>query len=161
MFFRLSEIISIVDILINIILVLFIAHFIQRNQTNSRTLKDYFIKEVDKIHEEISNYLDSLEGNLQPKSVNKWFTSRAAKINNIINAINSKYGINSMELVSDLICLQGIIESDVNFTRNFRMNSTTRLTNASLDEIQIYRSQKVKIFHEIITKINDHNKSIL
>lgn len=160
MIFKLSEAISIFDIVINILLVLFITNFIQKNQVNSRTLKDYYIKEIEKVHNEVILYLDKLEGRIQPQDVTKWFISKVAMINNISSIIDSNYIIDSNELVRDLINLQSIVENDNSFTNNFRRNRTTRLTNNTVDEIRIFRAQKVRNFHNVVTKINGYNKSI-
>lgn len=159
MYIKVSEAIALLDIAVNIILVLGLAALIQKNQVNSRTLKDYFIKEVDKLNQGVAALLDELEkGGTRPKEIQGKFFNRMANTLSVTEIIDKRYRIDSEVLARNLRDLQDIIESDVNFSNNFRTNNRVRLSTNTLDDIGAFRSGKVKVFHEVIEKINDHTK---
>lgn len=160
MIFKVAEIISIIEIFVNVGLAIWLASFIQKQQLNSRTLKDYYIKEIDKSHEEISKYLDGLEDPINPQEVSKWFISCVARINNISKAIDARYNLDCNILVRNLISLQSIVESDVDFITSNRLNLSTSLTSHTIDEIRDFRANKVQIFHDCVAKINDYSKPL-
>jgi len=159
MFFKVPEIIAIIDIVINTVLVIGLAIFIQKSQINSRTLKDYFIKELEKMHSELALFLDELEeGGIKPKEIQSSFFTKIAMTNNITKIIDVKYKIRSNELVINLQYLQTLVETDTHYNANFSRNKITVLTSNSIGDIRQFRASKIKIFHELIVRVNDSNK---
>lgn len=55
-----SDIIAIVDIVINAILAIIIIVIIQKKMTTKRVLKDYFINEIKTIQEEYSFFIQDI-----------------------------------------------------------------------------------------------------
>lgn len=160
MIFSVSEVISICEIFVNVCLAIWLASFIQKQQLNSRTLKDYYIKEIDKAHEEISTHLDGLENSIFPQNESKWFVSVVARINNISTTIDIRYNLDCNILVRTIIELQDLVEADLQFAANNRSNCATSLTDQTIDDIREFRSKKILMFHEIIAKINDYSKPL-
>lgn len=159
MVFEISDIISLIEIGVNILLALLIGYFIQRNQINSRTLKDYYIQEIAKLHDEIIQYLNTLDSSsIEPQIVTSWFRTRGAKANNLGEAIEKRYKVSCATLIQDLITLQGEVENDPNFSANYLTNTPTRLTNLTNININDYTGNNAKIFHELIGKVNDYSK---
>ena len=69
-----SDIIAIVDIVINAILAIIIIVIIQKKMTTKRVLKDYFINEIKTIQEEYSFFIqDIIAGKQNAKSLLPWF----------------------------------------------------------------------------------------
>ncbi|WP_192820425.1 hypothetical protein [Rufibacter sp. LB8] len=155
--FKVPEIIAIADIFVNTLLVIALGFFIQKNQVNSRSLKDYFIKEVDKVHNDIITFLELLEGTIKPKDTQNYFTLHTTKLNTITKIIDERYKIDSNILVRELLTLQLLIESDPRFIRNYSRNRNTNLSQNSVSEISYFRSTKLKLFHESIMKVNDYS----
>lgn len=162
MVFEVSEFISICEILVNAILILWIAYFIQKSQVNSRTLKDYYISEVNNIKVEVSNYLDNVESStVYPKEIQNWFFLKLAALRHINEILNSKYEIKSDIIISDLIDLQNIMEDDFEFLINYRRNNAFRFEELTLQMIRDFRAQKLQVFHQTIVLINDYNPKII
>lgn len=160
MIFKVPEIISIIEIFVNVGLAIWLASFIQKQQLNSRTLKDYYIKEIDKSHEEISAFLDGLENEILPQDVSKYFISSVARINNIAKSIDARYNLDCDILVRNLISLQAIVENDNQFIIHNRFNIKTFLSANTIDEVRDFRSQKVQLFHDVVAHINDYSKPL-
>lgn len=157
--FELSDIISIIEIVVNIFLAVMIGHYIQKNQINSRTLKDYYIQEIVKLQDEIINYLNVIEvTQIEPQIATSWFRSKSAKISNLASELNERYNIDCGLLVQDFIDLQNDVENDTNFIRNFIGNLQTRLTNSTIININEYRDNKTKVFHKLVGQVNDYSK---
>jgi hypothetical protein len=162
MIFKVSEFIAILDIVINAVLIIGLATLIQKNQVNSRSLKDYFMREMEKLQLNLTDFLEKLEdGNILPKDVQKWFFSSIAVTNNISKLIESKYKIKQPVLIQNLLEIQRIIESDAIYTANFHSNTSTVLDPLTIDSIRDFRSRKMKHYHEMILNINDFNKTFI
>jgi hypothetical protein len=164
MVIKFSEAIAIADIIINATLIIGLACYIQKTQINSRTLKDYFIKEIDKLHKELNDYLDKLEnGSLIPLDIQNSFFRMINKTNNISILIDRKYkGLNSSSLVRNLILLQQTIENDNVYQSHFNYNIIIMsLSSTTIDEIRDFRVYNTGIYHEIIININNNNRFIL
>lgn len=162
MIFKVSEFIAILDIVINAVLIIGLATLIQKNQVNSRSLKDYFMREMEKLQLNLTDFLENLEdGNILPKDVQKWFFSSIAATNNISKLIESKYKIKQPVLIQNLLEIQRIIESDAIYTANFHSNTSTVLDPLTIDNIRDFRSRKMRHYHEMILNINDFNKTFI
>ncbi|KQB37103.1 hypothetical protein [Flavobacterium aquidurense] len=160
-FFELSDIISIIEICVNIALAFFLANFIQKNQVNSRTLKDYYIREMTNVHSELLKFLDDLDSNqINPQDVENCFFRLVANTNNLILCIEERYKLDSHTITQNILDLQSQIENDINFQTHYRANQGTNLTNNTINDIRTFRVNKLKTFHDLNNSINDYSKSL-
>ncbi|QMU28837.1 hypothetical protein [Adhaeribacter radiodurans] len=160
MMFKVSELIAIIDIVVNAILIIGLGIIIQKNQINSRSLKDYFMNEVVKLHSDIIVFLDELEKPIMPKDVEKKFVVNISKLNTITKIIDNRYSMDSNEIVRDFIKLQTQIENDNHYISNYLGNNLTSLTYNTASDVSQFRSTKLKLFHEVVVKVNDHSNLI-
>lgn len=162
MYLEVGDIINIIGILINLICVILIAVFFQNIQVNSRTLKDYYIKEFDDKIKEVSIFLLDIEANtLNPKDVVAKFINHIASLNNLSLILSKQYKINIDHFLQGLVVLQRIIEDDVNFANNFAINSETSLLPETQNDIKSYRIEELESeIYTIVNSINNHKTNI-
>lgn len=157
--FNTSEIISIVEIIVNIFLAYLLANFIQRNQVNSRTLRDYYISQVNACFYDLKDVLNDLDQDLiKPRDISLKLINLALSTGNLAQAIDTRYKINSQQLVLDILDLQTTVEADVSFAQNYRQNLDTDLEYNTRVTIRTFRGNKLRLFHDLINKINDFKK---
>lgn len=158
-----AEAIAISDIVINAVLIIGLANYIQKYQVNSRTLKDYFIKEIDKIHLELILFSEKMEdGNVVAQDVQNNFFRLVRKTTALTYLIDNKYkGSNAQQLVQNIVQLQYVVENDSTYIANYRTNNTFDFSPLTIDEIRFFAADSGKVFHELVVKVNNYSKNFL
>lgn len=161
-FLEIGEYISLLEILVNIIIIIFITNFIQTKETTSRTLKDYFINELDKVILHYANLFNCLEKEIVPRDVINEFTNSVSKLNNILTLIEKQYKLDYLFIINYIILLQRIVEDDENFSANYLDNKKTILHDDTVENIQKIRYDTFeKSIYELIIKVNNKRSPIL
>lgn len=156
--FEIADIINIVGLIFNLFSVFFIATVFQNIQINSRTLKDYYIKEIDDTLKKILIFIKNLESStLKPQEIRRDFINHVSLINNIGNMTYQQYGINLNPIINDFLSVQQKVEDDDNFLNAFSSNNSIVLEDATIQDLQNYRyNQLEKGIYETISNINNH-----
>ena len=162
MFLEVADIINIVSIILNIIILILVAIFIQNIQVNSRTLKDYYIKEYDFQIKELFFSLIKLEnGTVQPKTLRSNFFNHISAIDNIRKALSEQYNIDINNVIINILVVQQSVEDDPNFSSNFENDNETILNHDTIDFIRNKRTgQLEKNLYQVVNKINNKKTNV-
>lgn len=156
--FEIADIINIIGLIFNLASVFFIAIVFQNVQINSRTLKDYYIKEIDDTLKKILLFIKHLESSrLKPQDIRRDFINHVSLINNIDIMTSHQYGINLNAIITGFLSMQQKVEDDNNFLVAFSSNTDIVLEDVTIQELQNYRyNQLEKAIYETISNINNH-----
>ncbi|WP_343662979.1 hypothetical protein [Chryseobacterium mucoviscidosis] len=162
--FEIADIINIVSIFFNLLSVFLVAVIIQNIQINSRTLKDYYIKEIDDILKKILLFIKNLEeSSIEPQKVQKEFTNYTSLLNNVSEATRSQYNYSlTNSIIIDFLAIQQTVNDDLNFVNAWSNNTPTTLDQQTIDDLKNYRYDKLeKGVYETIMYINNYKLSII
>ena len=150
-----SDIIAIVDIVINAILAIIIIVIIQKKMTTKRVLKDYFINEIKTIQEEYSFFIqDIIAGKQNAKSLLPWFKIMNMRISRLEKTFQKELKIKpSIHSLSTELQIS-ITETD-EFNDSFKED---KLSPSESLKALIYEKQK-NIFDELVDKVVEINRS--
>ncbi len=154
-----SDVISIIGIVSNIILVIWLTITIQNRINNSRVLKDFFMEEIKLIKNDFEIYISGLlEDKFLPKSINSDLNNFDLKFENLIRHLNPKYHTANDFFYQLSYELHTIIDNDVNYTSSFNNNTTFQFTSSTKTELEEYKTQHLVTFYNLIVEINDSKK---
>ena len=161
--FEIADIINIIGLIFNLASVFFIAIVFQNIQINSRTLKDYYIKEIDDTLKKILSFIRSLESStLKPQDIKRDFINHVSLINNIAIMTSQQYGINLNPIITGFLSIQQKVEDDNNFLTAYSTNTDIVLEDSTIQELQNYRyDQLEKGIYETISNINNHKIKLI
>lgn len=148
--------ISIIAILVNLGLTVWIVKVIQRQLTDKRTLKNHFITEVIEIR---SIYRDKLSdlyaGKSYAKSLISWFKLMNIKINDLMLLINKIYDIDIGILKPYRSELRLLITEMKEFTEGYEFDKPIKFSSHSKQQILKFQDRHNNIFNNLIVQIND------
>ncbi len=149
-------IISVVGLIINSILAIWIVKILQNNLANKRYLKDYLIEEIKDIRLEYRRFLNDLNsGKLKPKNILPWFKLMNIKVQDIMEIISKKYKIDKDSLKSYQIELRELVTEFKEFNSNYKENKFVKLNDSTLKELIRFQQENNSVFNSIIMKINE------
>ncbi len=156
---RLSEIISIIALVLNICIV-FVVRCLTTKSENKRFLKSFLIQEIKSLKEEYHNFIqDFINQKIKPKEV-----FLLLKLNNIkITAIksileNQKYRLDTFKHNMDdyHINLRQTIGEIPEFLENYKENEPFILNPESTNKILTFLQKHNQIFNDYILLVNKH-----
>jgi hypothetical protein len=151
-----SNWISILGIVVNSCLAIWIVRTIQNRLTNKRILKNHFINEIKEIRNEYSNCLNNLySSKTHPKTVSPWFKLMNIKINNLMYILNKKYKIDPKSLMPYQYDLQELVTNNEDFISQFKADKAVLFSDNSKVQFIRFQQDNNQIFNDIIIKIND------
>lgn len=151
-----SDYISIVAVLINLALAIWIVRTLQNSLTNKRYLKTHFIDEIKKIQEDYRSFLDSLYSKkLKPKEIIPWFKLMNIQIQDLMSLIKEKYKLDKDPLKNYHTSLRLTITELDEFIENYNDNNEIELGKDSLEKIIKFQQDNNSEFNKLIVKIND------
>lgn len=153
-----SDWITLLGILINSALAIWIVRTIQSRLTNKRVLKDHFINEIKEIRNEFKICLNNLYSNkTHPESVIPWFKLMNIKVDDLMIIIHSKYKIAGNSLSPYQNDLRELITNNDDFIKQFKSNKPIAFSEISRNQIIKFQQEHNKLFNNVIVKINDSN----
>lgn len=153
---------SIINTLISLIgwgITLYIAITISRRLDSERTLKNHFIEEVKIIrdHEEtIFTYI--ISNKIKPQRLKSMVGSLNACVGDLMNLLKEQYGIDDSFLNAFQWRYGQIILDDEDFISNFKEDIEFGFTRSLLRAFADYRTDKLRLFNDLIVVINNANK---
>lgn len=151
-----SDIISIIGIVINSVLAIWLITSLQKNLANKRYLKDHIIEEIKDLRNEYKKFLNDLYiGKLKPKQILPWFKLMNIKVKDTMDIINSKYHIDKDLLKNYQVELRNIITEKDEFNENFKENKAVKLSESSLRDLIIFQQKNNSKFNDLIINVND------
>ena len=150
-----SDIISIIGIIVNSILALWIVFTIQKNIDNKRVLKDFLISEVRSLKTDYSNLLNNLQkGVLRPRRVNATFKLLNIKTQNIMEITSTKCKINEGYLKPYQTELRTLITELDEYVSSFKNDDLIDLKAESMNKLIVFQQANSKFFNNLIVEIN-------
>ena len=150
--------ISLLGILVNLFLAIWVIRTIQTRLNNKRILKDHFINEMKDIRIEYKNLFTNLYGNqTYPKLLTPWFKLMNIKVNDLLEIMHDKYQIDKSILLPYQLTLQELITNNVDFITQFRLNKAIKFSEDSHIQFIKFQQDNNHLFNDIIIKINDAN----
>lgn len=118
-----SDWISIIGLIVNSFLAIWIVRSVQNSINNKRILKDHFINEVKSISEEYRIFINDLQlGKIYPKSVLPWFKMMNIKITDLLNVFAERYKIDKNYLAPYRDELNELITESDDYANNYKTN---------------------------------------
>lgn len=144
--------INIVSIIITSALGVWIGSTVQRNLTNNRALKEYYIGEIKLINDEYSIFLNCLfKSQSRSKDVQEWFKIMNIKIETIQSSIVQELDI-LPEVLANHITMKHYVTNTNEFNTCYQENSlilTPQTRNKMLEIHTDLKNSFVKIIIEI------------
>lgn len=154
--FSWGNVITLIGILVNALLAIWIVKTLQSNQKNKRYLKDHLIQEIKDLRCEYRKFLSELySGHLKPKQIIPWFKLMNIKIQDTMDIINQKYKIEKGFLRCYQMELRELVTEFKEFNENFKTNNSLRLSENSQKEIIKFQQNYNSKFNSLIIQIND------
>lgn len=151
-----GNIITLIGILVNAALAVWIVNSLQSNQKNKRFLKDHLIQEIKDLRCEYRKFLSELySGHLKPKQILPWFKLMNIKIQDTMDIVNQKYKVEKGFLKCYQMELRELVTELKEFNANFKNNDSLRLNENSLKEIIKFQQDYNSRFNSLIIQIND------
>lgn len=151
-----GDIISIIGVLVNSFLAIWIVKTLQNNLANKRYLKDHLIQEIKDLRNEYKKFLSELYlGKLKPKQILPWFKLMNIKIQDIMELINQKYDLDKDTLRNYQVELRNIVTEQDEFNENFKDNLCFVPKESSLNDLLKFQQKNNSKFNQLIIDIND------
>lgn len=150
-----SDWISIIGIIINSSLFIWLVITIQNRLTNKRVLKDHFITEIKDIRSEYKIFLNNLySNNTRVKSVIPWFKLMNIKVIDIMRTINEIYKIDENILNPYQNELRELITENEDFISSFNLEQNIIFSDNSKTKIIEFQQKNNSLFNRLIIEIN-------
>lgn len=152
-----SEIISIVEIFVNVLLTIWIISVLQKNLNNERVLKNHFIEEIKLIREDYRRQMTSLYSNsTHSTKITPWFKLMNIKVNDLMLLIEKKYNVDKSILLPYQQDLRELITNNEDFIESYSKKGKVVFSNASKNSLIVFQQKHNKLFNKIILGINDY-----
>ena len=158
-FFSVDNCISILGIIINASVAIWIVKTIQNRFTNSRILKDHFIEEIKEIRDEYKLFLNNLySSKTKAQTAISWFKLMNIKVSNTMEFINKSYKINKDILNPYQNDLRELVTNNDDFNNNYKSTSGIHFSEESRMHLIQFQQKNYHLFTEIIIRINNYKK---
>mgnify|MGYP006446217159 CR=1 FL=1 len=152
-----NNIISIIGILIQSGIAIWVVRILQKRIEKQRYLKNHLIQEVKLVKDEYKTFLQSLQtGQIRPKYVVPFFKLINTKIEDLNEIMHIKYDFDKYELKEYHIEIRYLITNLEEFNNNYRNNEKIELSNESLNQLIFFQQRNYNKFNKTIIKINDN-----
>lgn len=151
-----SDIITIISIVVNGILALWIVKVIQASFANRRTLKDHFISEVKDLRVEYRTVLNNIYAKkLNSKEVIPWFKVMNIKVNDLMDCLNREFNVEKFALDPYQNQLRDLITESEDFIEGYKGNKKLILSASLIEKMTDFHGENQKLFNDLIIKINN------
>ena len=156
-----SDYLSAVQIIIaalNIIIMAFIAIWVvqsvQRKMDSEKTHRDFFSRELIALRTDLRAFLDKLiRGDMEAKAIKREHHLLSVRIQDILTALNTKFGIDKKYLKAYRQNLMKIIEADSNYVDLFGTDGRVSFNHETVSKIHTLRTSNDHLFNDILLKI--------
>jgi len=151
-----SDIISLISLIVNIFLTIWIVKTLQKNLANKRYLKDYLITEIKDLKAEYGKFLSELySGKSKPKRITPWFKLMNIKVRDTMEIVPKKYKIDKEILKNYQIELRNFVTDLEEFKSSYKDNEMVVLKEGSMVELMKFHRNNNSKFSSLIIKINE------
>lgn len=160
MYLNSSDVISILSIIINSFLIIYVASKIQNDINNVRFFKDYIINEIKLLKNRSCDFLDELEkGKLTTKLIQTSFISITNEHNALDSILRETYNSEYLSILnSKIIMFQAQIEENERYKMNFKQNKRWQLDSELKSQLVELRGEILTQSHKLSSIINNYRK---
>ena len=154
-----NNIISIISIIIQSLIAIWVVKTLQKRLAKQRYLKEHLIQEVKLIKDEYKTFLQNLQtGRIRPKYVAPFLKLMNTKIEDLNEIMYLKYDFDKYELKEYHIEIRNLVTNIEEFNNNYKDNELIELDNESLNKLILFQQNNYCKFNKTIVKIN-YNKN--
>lgn len=152
-----GDIISIVSLVVNSCLAIWVVKNLQKNLANRRYLKNHIISEIKDLKSDYRNFLNELHlGKIKPKKIAPWLKLINIKVQDVMEIVSDKYKIDENTLRNYQVELRKVITEFDEFILNYKENKCFKLKDKSIQELIKFQQNNSSKFNSLIIKINDN-----
>lgn len=152
-----SDVISILSIVVNAFIAIWVVSEIQKNTSNRRILKDHFINEVKDIKDLYKDKFNQIMTNKsKPKDLLIWFKVMYIKIDDLLKCLNELYDVDLAYLEPYQRDLRYIVTENSDFIDAFSSNSEIQVSTVFMRDLMDFHQKNHKIFNKLIIQINNN-----
>ena len=103
---------------------------------------------------DLRSFLDKLiAGGVEAQSIKRGHHLLSVRIQDLLSAINKKYGIDKRFLKAYRLNLMKIVEADDNYVQSFSTNGMVTLKEETVSELHALRTNNDHLFNDILLKL--------
>lgn len=147
-------VVAVIDILITTFVAIWVVQSVQSKIDSEKVLKDFFSKELIQLRSDLRFFLDKLiMGEFEARSIKREHHLLSVRIQDLLSAMNKKYGIDKRLLKAYRLHLMKIVEEDDNYEQSFRTNERVMLMDATVSKLHTLRTNNDHLFNDILLKL--------
>lgn len=143
-----------IDIIITAFVAIWVVRSVQSKIDSEKVLKDFFSKELIQLRSDLRLFLDKLiAGGVEAQSIKRGHHLLSVRIQDLLSAMNKKYGIDKRFLKAYQLNLMKVVEADDNYVQSFSTNSMVTLKDETVSGLHALRTNNDHLFNDILLKL--------
>lgn len=152
---EISDIISIVEIIVTLILGYYISHWIAVKDQRTRSVKDYYIKSLCSMHDEVDDFFKQvLSGHMNGRSISDWYGNHEEKLMSFDEGVRMALPIRKKKLSDIINDIHSSITGSEFFNDHF-YDDELIYTNQEKVRLIALKQNTESEFNEYIIQINN------
>ena len=147
-------VVAVIDILITAFVAIWVVQSVQSKIDSEKVLKDFFSKELILLRSDLRSFLDKLiVGGVEAQSIKREHHLLSVRIQDLLSAINKKYGIDKRFLKAYRLNLMKIVEADNSYVQSFSTNDKVTLMSETVSQLHVLRTKNDHLFNDILLRL--------
>lgn len=147
-------VVAVIDILITAFVAIWVVQSVQSKIDSEKVLKDFFSKELILLRSDLRSFLDKLiVGGVEAQSIKREHHLLSVRIQDLLSAMNKKYGIDKRFLKAYRFYLMKIVEADKSYVQSFSTNCKVTLMSETVSQLHDLRTQNDHLFNDILLRL--------
>lgn len=147
-------VVAVIDILITAFVAIWVVQSVQSKIDSEKVLKDFFSKELIQLRSDVRSFLAKLiMGGIEAPSIKREHHLLSVRIQDLLSALNKKYGIDKRFLKAYRLSLMKIVEGDDNYVQSFGTNGIVTFTDDTVSKLHTLRTNNDHLFNDILLKL--------
>lgn len=147
-------VIALLDIVIMAFIAIWVVQSVQRKLDSEKTLKDFFSKELIDLRTDLRRFIDQLiMGGREAQSIKREHHLLNVRIQDLLSALNKKFGVDKRYLKAYRLNLLKIVEDDTNYINQFESNGMVSFGEETVTKLHSLRTNNDHLFNDILLKM--------
>ncbi|MEQ9313509.1 MAG: hypothetical protein RJQ05_13245 [Cytophagales bacterium] len=154
---ELGDWISILSLIVNSGLAIWLVLTLQNKLANQRVLKDHLINEIKDLRDQYKSFINDLRsGKIKPKDVNSRLKLMNITAHDLIDLSKKKAGCKKDFLNSYQVELRDIVTEFPEYKSSFKANIEFELDSESVTQLLKFQQQNQHLFNDLILIVNQN-----
>lgn len=150
-------VIAVINILITAFVAIWVVENVQKKLNDESALKEYFLKELLQLRTDIRKFFDDILANkIDAQTIKREHHVLCMRSIDLLNTMNTKYGIDKNSLSVFGFSLMKIIESDKNYEESFFSKQELPLKQTTVAKLHKIRTENDHLFNDILLKLYEN-----